>query len=1013
MIYGRDRERAQLHELLDDAIAGQGSLALISGEAGIGKTTLVDDLMHEAGQHDCLILSGGCYDLTTTPPYGPWVEITRGYVPDDELPLLPEPLVEGRGLDAIPSQSALFRLIMTFFADISAQRPLLIVLEDLHWSDLESPALLRYLARELGNNRVLIVATYRDDELTRRDSFFQLIPILVRESGATRIDLRRWNTDEISGFVRQQYRLDDEDFERLGSYLFEQTEGNPLFIQEMLSTLKAEAILWRSDDVWSLDALDRVAVPPFVVQLIEGRLSTLDAPTRKLLELASVIGQEVSLELLMRFSGTSADDLAPSLNRALETRLFDETVDPDVVQFRHALVREALYSGIMLLQRQSWHRHLADIMLDMEHPDPDRLVTHLERASDPRLLGWLIRSGDSAAARYAWDTAVERYERAVTLLDLRGSADPAQLCEILLKLGNAQSNAGTGRGQVRGAGNDPEAQATFWRVVDVARSAGLPTYLAEAALGIAGNNVVALHGGPDGVRLTAEALELLPDAESTIRARLLARLATGVVALEYLELLTGIGTLEQVDHWSKRAVAMARRLRDRETLAYTLNCRNAIIEDVYHREEHRNNSAELVTLATQLRHFPLLADGLYSQIVGFSLDGDLDAAQETLARFGAVSEQLAMPIYDWRTSVHQSGLALSEGRFQAAARQIERCNAIWPQSSSGRTQELFFAREMGDLETMSKTERSGRARNLQLTDHLLLLLESGQLESARRSFESYIDDGRFFSETAQRSGGWPYAMVILTEACRALDDTGRARTLYGHLVAYDGLNAFARHSLFSMGAIGHYLGLLAAAMGDFDRADEHFAQALEQNEGWGFTPAAAYTCYEWARALIQRGDEHDRERALNLLNEAHATARKLGMVRLQQLTGALTLGPSTCGHRQPGRAFATRDRGHRAGRRRAEQPRDRRAALHLAAHRLPAPALGLQQAQRQQPRRRLCPLDRAQPRLIPSLCPFPLRDCRSPNRAADPALRDYRNRRWSAYVTAVRRCGMRALLPRV
>ena len=169
MIYGRDRERAQLRELLDDAIAGHGSLVLISGEAGIGKTTLVDNLRDEANEQGCLVLTGGCYGLGTTPPYGPWTEILfRRYRQDDDLPPLPDPLREG-DLSSIGGQQELFALVFDFLTDVSTVQPLIVVLEDLHWSDEASLEALRWMSRWLGERlHILIIATYRDDELTRR-----------------------------------------------------------------------------------------------------------------------------------------------------------------------------------------------------------------------------------------------------------------------------------------------------------------------------------------------------------------------------------------------------------------------------------------------------------------------------------------------------------------------------------------------------------------------------------------------------------------------------------------------------------------------------------------------------------------------------------------------------------------------------------------------------------------------------------------------------------------------------
>ncbi len=139
LMFGRDPERAQLADLLDDAIAGHGSLVLISGEAGIGKTTLVNDLIQHAREQDCLVLTGGCYDLTTTPPYGPWTEAIRGYTPRGDQPPVPAWFGDPDAMAQVGSQTALFEETRRFFAAIAEHQPLVIVLEDLHWADAATP----------------------------------------------------------------------------------------------------------------------------------------------------------------------------------------------------------------------------------------------------------------------------------------------------------------------------------------------------------------------------------------------------------------------------------------------------------------------------------------------------------------------------------------------------------------------------------------------------------------------------------------------------------------------------------------------------------------------------------------------------------------------------------------------------------------------------------------------------------------------------------------------------------
>ena len=179
LLAGRQREQALLLQLLDDMRAGSGSLVLVSGEAGIGKTTLVEWLASKAEAHGCLVLRGGCYDLTTTPPYGPWRELLRRYSPLSGLPAVPNFVSDPGALAALGSQEALFDEAWRFFEAIAEQQPILVILEDLHWADQVSLDLLRFIARQVRNVPRCSV-TYRDDELTRGHRLSQLLPLLSR-----------------------------------------------------------------------------------------------------------------------------------------------------------------------------------------------------------------------------------------------------------------------------------------------------------------------------------------------------------------------------------------------------------------------------------------------------------------------------------------------------------------------------------------------------------------------------------------------------------------------------------------------------------------------------------------------------------------------------------------------------------------------------------------------------------------------------------------------------------------
>ena len=416
-MYGRDRERALLRELLDETVEGCGGLVLISGEAGIGKTTLVDDLVRYAEERECFVLTGGCYDLTTTPPHGPWAEVLGGYEPTADGPDLPSWFENPEELEKVGSQAALFEETRAFFVAVARAQPLVIVLEDLHWSDQASLEALRYFSRTPSDSPVLIIVTYRDDEITRRDPLYQLLPTLVRESGGVRVSLQRLNHEAISAVVSSRFCLAAPDQSRLVDYLAQYSEGNPFFLGELLFELESSGRLKQEDGRWQLSQLDRVRLPQMVGQMLERRIQRLDAVRRRHLEIAAVIGHHVDLDLWQGVTNATDDELSETLNTAIAAQLLVELESGEGVRFTHALVREAIYGGIVLLRRRSLHREVAEHLIDQLTQDPDIVADHFVQAGDNRAVDWLLRAGLRAERSYAWMAAANHYESVQAMLE--------------------------------------------------------------------------------------------------------------------------------------------------------------------------------------------------------------------------------------------------------------------------------------------------------------------------------------------------------------------------------------------------------------------------------------------------------------------------------------------------------------------------------------------------------------------------------------------------------------------
>ena len=429
---GRERELAVLRAHLDAAIAGHGSVVLIGGEAGIGKTALAEAVCQDAEERGGLVLIGRCYDLTETPPYGPWVELFGRYHPDDGWPALPAAFAERGTVGAVTTQAALFHDVQSFLVSLVALRPIVLLLDDLHWSDPASLDLLRFLARCLGDLPIMLVVTYRTDELTRRHPLYALLPMLVREARAARIDVHSLGVTDVQGLVSERYALTDPDTARLVGYLYERTDGNPFFLGELLRSLEETHVLRFDTGGWALGALTATTVPPLLRQVIDGRVARLDDTAQSLLTVAAVIGQEVPLGLWSTVGGVDDDTLVQAIEQVVSAHLMDETADG--TRFVHALIREALYGGIPGIRRRGMHRQVGETLAAQPHPDPDAVAYHFQQARDARAVAWLSAAGERALRANAEPTAIDRFEAALALMDLAHEGETAERAWLLTRL---------------------------------------------------------------------------------------------------------------------------------------------------------------------------------------------------------------------------------------------------------------------------------------------------------------------------------------------------------------------------------------------------------------------------------------------------------------------------------------------------------------------------------------------------------------------------------------------------
>ena len=420
LLVGRVRERKLLIDELASTIDGFGRLVLIGGEAGIGKTALARNLVVDAERFGTRCITVHCFDVANTPPYAPWLEIFRLKDFDSDWPSAPDAF-DGGELGQVTDQAALFADVRRFFSDLATIQPLCLVLEDLHWGDLSSIELLRFISRSLGQSPILIVATYRKDELTKKNPLYQALPSLVREAGAARMELNPLDSDALEMLVEARYHLHKENVVRLAAYLQSHTDGNPFYVLEVLRSLEDQGLLGGDPGQSTLDELVRFVVPPLLRQVIDARIARIGEIVREPLQMAAVIGQEVPLELWAKLAEVGPNELLELAEKMIDAHLMEAMDDGTHVRFVHALTRDAIYESIFPPRRRIWHQRVGETLAELRTIEPDTVAFHFEQAGDPRAFEWLVRAGDRSQRAYAWIMAAQSFQSAADLIkDVNG-----------------------------------------------------------------------------------------------------------------------------------------------------------------------------------------------------------------------------------------------------------------------------------------------------------------------------------------------------------------------------------------------------------------------------------------------------------------------------------------------------------------------------------------------------------------------------------------------------------------
>jgi len=899
-LVGRERELDILGRTLDAALAGRGSLMLIGGEAGIGKTALATALCREAAPQGALVLTGRCYDLTETPPYGPWVDLFERYRPDDALP--PPPLAfAARGLvGPVPSQTALFRQAQDFFVALAAARPVVLLLDDLHWADPASLDLLRALARSLPTLPLLLLVTYRADELSPTHPLTRLLLAILREAPVERLDLRPLRADDTATLVTGRYCLPDADTTRLAAYTHQRAEGNPLFLGELLRTLEEEGALQRTTAGWTLGFLATARVPPLLRQIIEGRAARLEGESQRLLAIAAVLGQAVPLDIWARVASVPERVLLGVMAQATIARLAEATEDGRGVRFVHALIREALYEGLSPPARRLLHRAAGEMLAAGHAPDPDAVASHFQRAGDARATEWLVQAGDRAQRAHAWSTAAERFRAALSILDIIPADDARR---GWLRLRTALVLRYTQRGIAS-------------TLLDEALRLGVQAgdVLLIAAARCYHGHVRAHSGDLEGVNemeAGVEALESLSASDRAQFAQLLSAGVTGVLADDasprstLAAWLTHVGRYHDAQHMAEKAFAeesVTRATAMDGTSAFHDICHAfahvaaAMGEPSKARQWWRRGQASLRASGNLTMLYGHLASDLIYAVVPYF--GDDLAERERLGREVEETRQLAGSSRNTNDAPGQAPIWYIAGRWTEMRATFTTFDQVRQFYVFMRPFYISLAQGQGDTDLVSHfitdilpsgphtTPGMQRFPIALATQRaaIILALEAGDLPTARAWLDAHDRWLTWGDAALGRSEG----EALWARYYRQAGDSRRAREYAERALAH----ATEPHQPLALLAAHRLRGEIDTDAGRFDDAAAHLDAAL----------ALADACaapYERALTLLARAEYHvavgELADAAATIDEARAILVALGarpaLARADALAQRLTSAP--------------------------------------------------------------------------------------------------------------------------
>jgi len=874
---GREPELKQLQSAFDGAISGQGALMMVTGEPGIGKTALCEQLATYVTLRGGRTLVGHCYEAgSLSLPYLAFVEALRSYVLSREAKDLREELGSGAAdvariiseirerlkiklrpqKDPEEERYRLLQAVTEFLSNAASVQPMLVVLEDLHDADKGTLEMLTHLSHNLAGARLLIVGTYRDVEVDRSHPLSAALAELRRVSTYGRVLLRGLNADEVRRMLESITR--ESVPWGLAEAVHRQTEGNPLFVQEVVRYVAQEGLIARKEGRWqpTKDTPLEMSIPEGLRDVIGKRLSLLSPECNQLLAVASVIGREFALDTLKAVAGINEDIFVNALKEAVRLSVLEEHSQRGVVRYRftHAFFRQTLYEEMIAPQRLKLHQQVARSLETLyakrleEHAT--ELAEHFSHSTDPADLKKAIAYGEMAAKRatdvYAYGETVRLLEQALKVQEVLDPEDKAKRCDLLLALGDALIMAGEHRRVV--STEAPQALSLAEAIADNKR-ASQACLLAARGLG---HNALNAYASPEAAQWAARADRY---AKANTIERALADAMAGYVKVSRGNSPEGVALIS-------RGLDLARHLGDIDMYWFIASLWLSMVSAPQHDEERLRLAEELVEQSQTGVNLAIRGWTLLTMVHTFLEFGRRRRAEDIMAEMKTVAERSGQPHWLILSMLNDAIMAIWDGRLEEAVAirrsTISRAEqlgilefaAMW-------TSWILPARVyLGDAGHALEVNLQGTRsvpRNIGAEKVILFcLVHLGRNAEVAEMLERLVISRPGIGSAEDETPIW--IDITLLEVAVLAGHHQAAEMLLHRLGGSNRLTS----GLWLTTHAGRHLGGAAALLGRHDEARKHYYEAIKACTEMKFRPELALTRLQLAELLLEH---YPKERA--------------------------------------------------------------------------------------------------------------------------------------------------------